>query len=109
MKKYFFCIISLMLAWPAAVRAQFNFITNADNTITITRYTGSSGTAAIPDTTNGLPVTCIAGNVIGGTPLTNLTIPNGVLNIDDFALSCGNLVSITIPDSVTNIGTGAFY
>lgn len=41
--------------------------------------------------------------------LVSITIPNGVTNICDYAFSgCVGLTSITIPDSVTDIGSGAF-
>lgn len=39
----------------------------------------------------------------------NITIPNGVENIPAYAFSCDNIVSVTIPDSVKNIGSSAFY
>jgi hypothetical protein len=48
-----------LLALPATLQAQFTFTTNADNTITITLYTGPGGAVTIPDTTNGYPVTSI--------------------------------------------------
>ena len=41
--------------------------------------------------------------------VTNLTIPDGVTSIDDWAFrGCSSLTSITIPDSVTSIGGRAF-
>jgi len=40
---------------------------------------------------------------------TSVTIPDSITNIGDFAFSgCGNLTSITIPDSVISIGAWAF-
>ena len=42
-------------------------------------------------------------------PGGNVTIPNGVVSIDENAFrNCENLISITIPTGVTKIGSGAF-
>ena len=42
-------------------------------------------------------------------PITNYTIPEGVINIGAQALAgCKNLTSITIPETVRSIGVGAF-
>ena len=40
--------------------------------------------------------------------MTDLVIPNGVTNIDFSFRGCTSLTSITIPDSVTSIGSGTF-
>lgn len=41
---------------------------------------------------------------------TSVTIPNSITNIGDYAFaSCGGLTSINIPNSVTSIEEGAFY
>ena len=46
---------------------------------------------------------------LNGTLVTNLTIPNGVTSICNFAFrGCTSLTSVTIPDSVTLIGDYAF-
>jgi len=122
----------LLLALPAVVQAQFNFITN-NGTITITRYTGSGGIVIIPSTTNGLLVTSIGSQVFYDCySLTSVTIPNSVTNIgieafyDCYSLTnvtistnvtsittdvftgCTSLANVTIPNSVNNLGYGAF-
>jgi len=107
---------SLVLAAPAAVQAQFTISTNADNTITITQYTGAGGPVAIPATTNGLTVTVIGHGAFsevfgnsGGSLITDVTIPFGVASIESNAFQmCDNLSSVAIPGSVTNIGYDAF-
>jgi hypothetical protein len=38
----------------------------------------------------------------------NYVIPDSVTTIDDCAFRCCNIISVTIPDSVTEIGSGAF-
>jgi Leucine Rich Repeat (LRR) protein len=87
----------LLLTLPAVVQAQFNYTTN-NGTITITGYTGPGGAVDIPSTINGLPV-----NVIGdgafqyNTSLTSVTIPNSVTNIGYYAFTgCTRLTAITV-------------
>ena len=47
---------------------------------------------------------------LNGVNVTALTIPSSVTNIGSYAFSgCSGLTSVTIPNSVTNIGSGAFY
>jgi hypothetical protein len=123
----------LLLTTPSAVQAQFGCMTNADNTLTITGYTGPGGAVAIPTNINGLPVTSIGDyaffdytNLTGVTipasvtsigegafedcfNLTNATIANGVTRIGDYAFTtCAKLTSVAIPGSITNIGDYAF-
>ena len=52
-------------------------------------------------------ITSIPGGAFGGTGLTNVTIPNSVINLGGFG-SCASLTSITIPNSVTSIEGDAF-
>ena len=102
-------IILLLGALPAAVQAQFTFTTN-NGAITITGYTGSDGSMVIPAMTNGFPVTSIGAKAFyEDSYLTNISIPNGVTTIGDFAFVYTSLGSVTIPDSVTSIGNGVFW
>ena len=78
----------LLLMLPVVGQAQFNYTINNDNTITITKYTGSGGAVTIPSVINGLPVTSIGESAF---------------------FDCASLASVTIPNSVTNIGDGASY
>ena len=54
---------------------------------------------------------CYAKNLyLNGELVTNLTIPNGVTKIDNYAFAdCDSITSVAIPDSVTTIGDYAFY
>ncbi len=98
----------MLLTLPAVVQAQFTYTTNS-GTIAITQYTGSGGAVTIPDTINGLPVTSIGSAFINCTNLTSVTIPNSVTNIGDYAFAwCISLNNVTIGNSVTSIGYNAF-
>jgi len=100
----------LLFVLPAVVQAQFTFTTN-NGAITITKYTGSGGAVVIPSVTNGFPVTVIAGDkgAFSGSGVTSVAIPNSVTNIGSFAFyNCTKLTSIIIPDSVIYVGQGAF-
>lgn len=80
-------ILSLAMFPGAVAQAQYTFVTNANDTITITGYSDVGSYLSIPDTLDGLPVTGI----------TNLTFADA-----------GLVESIAIPASVTNIAPGAF-
>ncbi len=75
----------------------YRYYTN-DGTVTIMRYVGRGGDAAIPDAIDGLPVTTIA--FLGPASLTSLRVPNTVTNIQlpDYYLfdSCPLLTAIHI-------------
>ena len=87
---------------------QFTFTTNS-GVVTITGYTGSGGAVSIPVTINGLPVTSIGSYAFYNCNLTSVTIPNSVANIESMAFYyCSSLTSVTIPNSVTSIGDFAF-
>ena len=104
-------VIVALLIRPLPVRAQFDFITNADNTITITSYTGTGGNVEIPGSTNGYPVVAIGYETFGGkTAVTSVTMPYGIVNIDGEAFAyCSGLTNVAIPNSVTNLSDWAFY
>jgi len=101
--------LSLLLAIPATIHAQYTYTTN-NNAITITGYNGAGGVVNITNIINGLPVTTIGYNAFSGkTNVTSITIPTSVTTIGDYAFSyCIGLTSVTIPSSVPHIGGNAF-
>ena len=105
-------MLALILLLPAATEAgQYLDLTYATDgeSVTITAYTGPGGPVDIPGAINGLPVTRIGANAFASRYyVTVVTIPNSVTNIGDGAFAECELTHITLPNSVTSIGDGAF-
>jgi hypothetical protein len=109
-----FCL--LLLAVPAAVKAQFYYSLNPNvgfslNALTyqITGYYGPDGAVNIPSTYNGWPVTTIGEDAfLDAMGVTNVTLPASVTTIGIGAFSDTGLTSVTLSSSVTNIGPEAF-
>ncbi len=83
----FFWLTSLQLALPSGVNAQYQWVTNGYQTITLTKYTGTGGTVVIPESITGLPVTMIG---------------------KDAFRNCSTVRSVVIPASVTSLEDSAF-
>ena len=105
-----------------------------NDTVTIDEYKGTESNVVIPDTIDGKPVTVIGQNAFWGNRLSKVTIPKSVTTIQYGAFeNCwflgtvtfpaesvlttigngafegtGNLLSVTLPDSVTSIGKYCF-
>jgi hypothetical protein len=105
------CLLCVTML-PAGAQAQFNFTTN-NGAITITGYTGPSVAVVIPSTTNGYPVTTIGGGAfsafLGNSSPTSLTIPDSVTNIGGGVFDeCFGLTNISIGSGASSIGPGTF-
>ncbi|MBQ7977540.1 MAG: leucine-rich repeat protein [Clostridia bacterium] len=73
-------------------------------------YVGEPHYINIPSTYQGLPVTNIADDAFSRCPVKVILIPDSVTSIgSDAFYDCDSLTSVTIPDSVTSIGSDAFY
>ena len=90
-----------------------------DGTVEITSYNGEDENVTIPSEIDGKKVTSIGYGAFKGefnyeteqyeSNLISVTIPNSVTSIGNSAFcGCSSLTSITIPNSVTSIGDCAF-
>jgi hypothetical protein len=101
-------MLLLLLTLPAVVQAQFNYIIT-NGTVTITRYTGLGSAVTIPSAIEGLPVTTIGRMAFYSIGVTTVTIPNTVTNIGSIAFyGCNRLTAIDIPNGVTSIEDQTF-
>jgi hypothetical protein len=102
-------LVLAMIGLVQSAGAQFTCETN-NGAITITGYTGTGETLTIPDAVNGWPVVSIGSGAFQYSSMAGVTIPNSVTNIGYGAFAyCTNLTNVTIPNSVTDIGISAFF
>ncbi len=72
-------------------------------------YTGNQTAITLPDNYEGNPYEIYKFAFYDCTGLTSVTIPDSVTNIGNYVFyCCTGLTSVTIPDSVTSIGNSAF-
>ena len=77
------------------------------NEIILTGYTGDSEEIVIPETVAGLPVTAIGDEALRGVSAKSIDL-GAVRTLGKGAMSnCPNLVEISLPDSVENVGSDA--
>ena len=87
----------------------------SDNQATITGYSGAGGAVEIPAVVNEISVVKVGNGWppifgSGNTTVTSVTIPDSVTSIgSDAFYNCTNVASITIGNSVTSIGDYAFF
>jgi hypothetical protein len=95
---------------PTAASVPYTYTTD-NGAVSITGYTGLGGAVTLPGTIYGLPVTSIGDQAfVSCTNLTSVIIPDSVIHIGGRAFdNCTGLTSLLIPDSVTALGGGAFY
>jgi hypothetical protein len=106
-----FCRLAcwLMCLLTLTVRAQFQWTTNADSSVTITGYTGTlPANLVIPDMVNGRTVTGIAGSSFTHTPLATLSLPDSIVSIGDWAFGYDTLTKVDLPRHLVSIGDWAF-
>lgn len=98
------------------VSGDYQFVVNHDNTITITKYTGQDISIEILGEIDGKKVTAIgntskeSGAFQDSTTLVSVVIPDGVTEIQDNAFQgCTSLKTVKVPASVIHLGNYAFY
>jgi hypothetical protein len=90
------------------ITADYEYIT-PNNRVTIIKYIGDEVNVVIPSEINGLPVKNIRRGAFQGTDVVSVVIPDSVTEIGEGAFGqCDSLISVFIPDSVTEIGFSAF-
>jgi len=108
MRIVIFLLLWVVTAIPIVAQAQFTYATN-NGAITVTGYNGSDGTVAIPNTINGYAVAVIGDWAFYATSVTNVLIPDSVTNIGDGAFfNCESLTNVTLGSGVTSVGDWAF-
>jgi len=87
----------------------YTYIVNNNEATIIDVDSSINGDITIPSTLGGYEVTAIGGFAFSMCAVTDVTIPNTVKSIGNWAFTeCTELERVTIPDSVTSIGKWAF-
>lgn len=84
---------------------------SADETYAeVVGYTGNLTELIIAQEYNGVPVKTIRGNAFKDSSITSITIPNSITTIGSSSFQgCKSLTDVTIGKGVTGIGAYAFY
>ena len=99
-------VLLVLVCLSGLAKADYNF---DSATGTITGYTGAGGAVVIPASIDGTPVTAIGENAFNRVyTITSVTIPNSVTSIGNGAFFNCDLLSVTIGSGVTTIGNDAF-
>jgi len=109
-------VMAMITVSACAQQQQYNaesdFIAQPVNNgkgVEITGYTGSSLEVRIPPQIQKLPVTVIGEDAFREKNIVSVTIPNSVTSIGIYAFAgCWSLTSVTIGNGVTSIGESAF-
>ncbi len=104
-------LLSLLVvsALPTAAQVQFGY-TTTNGTVIITNYIGADRGVTIPNTINGLPVVAIGYCAFLNSCVTSVTIPDSVTTIGIGAFDyCECLTNVTLPNGITHIADAEFW
>lgn len=103
-------LLSLVGAGFAQQADDFEVLQKADNTITVTGYTGNLRSVTVPGILYGQIVNEIGSNAFSGkTGLQTVTLPDSMKIIGNSAFArCGGLQSVAFGNSLVSIGDNAF-
>ena len=91
------------------IGSDFGYTLDANNLATITAYYGTATEISIPSTIDGYTVTAIGSGIFMNTSITAVTIPNTVTSIGSNAFyQCRSLASITMGTGVQTVGNSVF-
>ncbi len=100
-----------IVASAAETYGDFEYTVADDNTVTVTKYTGTNAKVTIPEKINSKTVTAIGDSAFkGNTGITSVTLPKTLKTIKKYAFAnCSALASINIPSTVETIDAYVFY
>jgi hypothetical protein len=104
-------VFMMVLMASAIANAQLQYVTNADGvSVTVTNYLGDvPSQVVIPDTFDGLAVTGIGDNAfVGYSELLSVIIPNSVTNLGISVFAASGLTNMVFPSSITSIPDDTF-
>ena len=88
----------------------FYYVSSDGTYAEVIDYVGDSARVVIAETYEGVPVTHISSAAFKEKAINSIVLPNSITSIGSSAFyGCSSLTSVTIPDGVTSIGSSAFY
>ena len=118
----FLCVFGILSCFmisftTMAADSDFKTETLDDDTLSIVEYLGTDTEIVFPSTIGGVKVTNIGAkqnyyqtNIFNKLEPTKITIPEGIVGINNYAFSkCKKLSDVVFPSTLDYISTGAFF
>lgn len=108
-KKYNVNFVSIGECDEISSEKDFRYKENADGTLTITNYVGTSRNVVTPKTINGKAVTKIGDSAFENLRIKSLVVSEGITEIDINAFNnCEEVETLSLPTTLKKIGDAAF-